>query len=161
MRFILLLLMPFTLLQADDMIDTLEKDIAYFFGVEDEKAVSDLYLHALSHIGTSEMMPYLEDAYLSVKQQRNWNFDHRLAAVYEFQIIQGNSNGASFEVIKDLMVQLYQTVYQTNSPLIDKAARLRTFLYQYKASITIVTEEDRKVMLQIANASQEILDSIK
>ena len=51
-----------------------------------------------------EMIPYLEKAYQSIKQQRNWNFDPYLAAKIEFQIIFGNLNGSSFEVVQDLML---------------------------------------------------------
>ena len=63
------------------------------------------------------------------------------------------------------MIQLYSTVFQSNSPLIQKAASLRTFLYQYKANLLRIehrlTDEDQRVMLEIAKTSKELLNSIR
>lgn len=83
----------------------------------------------------------------------------------EFQIILGNAKNLSFESALELMIELYKTVFQTDSPLIQKAARLRTFLYQYKASVLKIspelTTEDQIVMLEIARTSKELLNSIE
>jgi len=176
---LLTILMPYTFLQAEQLdeeneIKTFEKKIAYFFGVSDEKPVIEAYMNALEKLAIEsksieslekEMVPYLENAYRSIKQQRNWKFDPHLAAEIEFQIILGNFKNLSFEIVQDLMVQLYQIVFQSDSFLIQKAARLRTFLYQYKAKVlemeNKLTEEDRRIMLEIATASKELLNSIR
>jgi hypothetical protein len=160
---------------VENEMEIFEKKIAYFYGVDNEEPVIEAYMNALEKLkkGESgsiellekEMIPHLEKAYQSIKQQRNWNFDPQLAAKIEFQIILGNLKGSSFEVVQDLMIQLYSTVFQSDSPLIQKAARLRTFLYQYKASLLRIehrlSEGDQRVMFEIAEISKVFLNSIK
>lgn len=159
----------------ENEIEIFEKKIAYFFGVDNEAPIIEAYMNALEKLKMmgsdpielleKEMIPHLEKAYQSIKQQRNWSFDPYLAAKIEFQIILGNFTGSSFEVVQDLMIQLYSTIFQSNSHFIQKAAMLRTFLYQYKASLLKIKprliEEDQRVMLEIAKTSKEFLNSIK
>lgn len=158
----------------EDEIKNFETKIAYFFGVSNEKPVIEAYLECLSKLTgeaksiellEKEMLPYLENAYQSIKEQRNWDFDPHLAAKIEFQIILGNFKNMPLEVIQDLMIQLYQLVFQSNSPLIQKAARLRVFLYRYKAKVLEIegkfAEEDLRLMLEIAQTSKDFLNSIK
>jgi len=156
-------------------VEIFEKKIAYFFCVDNEEPVVEAYMSALQKLKIiernsvelleKEMIPYLEKAYQSIEQQRNWKFDTHEAAKIEFQIILGNLNGAPFEVIQDLMIQLYTIVFQSDSPLIQKAACLRTFLYQYKARLLMsegkLSERDQRIMLEIAKTSKEFLNSIK
>ncbi|MBX9923648.1 MAG: hypothetical protein K2Y01_06020 [Rhabdochlamydiaceae bacterium] len=130
---------------AEDGAD-FEAEIAYFFGVGNTISVIESYTNALKtleELGADssaellerEIVPYLEEAYRSIAQQRGWGFDMHLAAQMELQIILGNANGSSFEVVKNLMVQLYALVFESDLPCIQKAAMLRTFLYQYKADL--------------------------
>lgn len=162
------------LIEKNEM-EIFEKKIAYFFSVDNEAPVIEAYMNALEKLKMiesnpiefieKEMIPHLEKAYQSIKQQRNWNFEPHIAAKIEFQIILGNINGSTFEAVQDLMIQLYSTIFQSDSHFIQKAATLRTFLYQYKASLLKIkpslTEEDQRVMLEIAKTSKEFLNSIK
>ena len=61
--------------------EAFEAKIAYFFGVSDQKTVVEAYINALKkleEIGSNspiklleqEIVPYLEDAYKSIAQQR-------------------------------------------------------------------------------------------
>ncbi|MBS0649250.1 MAG: hypothetical protein JSS10_08525 [Verrucomicrobia bacterium] len=148
-----------------------EKEIAYFFGVDHEGPVVKAYLKAikkLEEIGPNgskkrlhhEMMPYLENAYKEIAHQRNLNFDTTKAADIEFQIILGNALGSTFEIVQDLMIQLYTVIFQTHSPAIKKAAMLRTFLYQYKAEVMKEGEiplDDQELMIEVAKASEKYL----
>lgn len=137
-----------------------EEKIAYFYAVPHPQSVKEAYLSALKAIeeqGSPSALPYLEKAYQSIANQRQWIFDTRLAAEIELKIILGNRNGSSFEEIKDLMVQLYALVFQSDSPKIQNAAILRTFLYQYKAGM----QPDRDLMLKIAKTSEDYLNSIE
>lgn len=154
---------------------TYEEEFAYFFGVKNEQPVAEAYFAALQKLNTieldstavleKEVLPYLEKAYKSVAAQRNWTFDTHLAAKLELQIILGNLRGSDFEDVQNLMVQLYELVFQLDSPLIAKAAMLRTFLYQYKTSILKTGQQlsldDLKILLEISKASKEILNKIK
>lgn len=164
----------FSMIEKDNL-ETFEAQIAYFFGVPDPQPVKEAYINALKQIESiesrstdtlqKEVLPYLEKAYQSIAKQRNWCFDIHLAAQIELKIILGNLNGASFENITDLMVQLYTLVFQSNSPKILKAALLRTFLYQYKTEIIEreqqISQQDYKLMLNMAKTSEEFLNSIK
>lgn len=160
--------------RVENNLEAFEKKIAYFFGVKNEQPVIEAYLNALqklNNIGVGsvellehEMIPYLEKAYLSIAQQRNWEFDIHTAAKLEFQIILGNVNGSSFEDVQDLMMQLYTVVFRSDSPFIKKAAMLRTFLYQYKASLLenqqTLSELDQIIMFEMAQTSMEYLNAI-
>lgn len=158
-----------------DNLEAFEAQIAYFFGVPDPQPVKEAYINALKQIEVigshstdmlqKKVSPYLEEAYQSIAKQRNWSFDIHLAAQIELEIILGNINGASFEKISDLMVQLYTLVFQSDCPKILKAAWLRTFLYQYKTEIIEkegqISQQDYNLMLNMAKTSEEFLSSIK
>lgn len=164
----------FEVKESSSMVTTqedFESLIAYFYGVKDEKLLVEPYLKALNKLEAldtndseqlkREMLPYLEEAYRSIAQQRNWDFDIEAAAFLEFQIILGNADGTSFDIVEELMVQLYSTVFRSDSPLIKKAAMLRTFLYQYKAKQNVLTQAEKKMLLEMAQISKECLNSIK
>src|SRR5438067_439365 len=83
-------------------LEAFETEIAYFFGVNDQQPVVEAYISALKkldEIGLNksedllekEIVPYLEDAYKSIAQQRNWHFNTHLAAQIELQVILGNA----------------------------------------------------------------------
>lgn len=165
----------FSMIEKKSM-EEFEKDIAYFFGVNNPKPVIESYVQALkkleemgSHCSLNllkqEIVPYLENAYKEIAQQRNWEFDTHQAALLELQIILGNANQASFENVQNLMIKLYTLVFQSDSPLIRKAAMLRTFLYQYKVNLLKkeqdISQEDQHVMLSLAKTSEKYLNSIK
>ncbi|MDP1835741.1 MAG: hypothetical protein Q8K75_07415 [Chlamydiales bacterium] len=154
--------------------DTFEQELTYFFGVSDEEPVVRSYMAALQQIELigldsidlleQKMLPHLEKAYQSVAEQRKWNFDIQVAAKIEFQIIVGNCKGSSFEGVCNLMIQLYNLVFQCNSPLIQKAAMLRTFLYQYKVHLlkddSEFSQQDQRIMLELTQTSKKFLNSI-
>jgi hypothetical protein len=147
-----------------------EKQIAYFFGVSQIEPVAQAYLQALKKLeevgpnGSKELLPYLEMAYEEIAHQKNLNFNTTKAADLELQIILGNALGSSFETIQDLMIQLYTLVFDSHSPHIKKAAMLRTFLYQYKAEVIKegeISPEDKKLMVDMAKASERYLDQVQ
>jgi hypothetical protein len=150
-----------------------EARIAYFYGVNDAQPVILAYLNALEQLSEADskaaieqnMMPYLIDAYRSISSQNRWDFDILAAAQAEFQVIWANRVGASFEQVQGLMEKLYAVVFQSNSPLIVKAAMLRTFLYKYKADVIknngTLSEEDQSLLLDLAEASGNYLNAIK
>ncbi len=153
-----------------------EKEIAYFFGVSHPEPVIDAYIKALkkleelgSHASFNlleeEIVPYLEMAYQEISRQRGWNFNSHQAAKIELQIILGNSHQASFETVQNLMTNLYTLVFQSDSPLIRKAAMLRTFLYQYKVDILKrerdISKEDQALMIGLAKTSESYLNAIQ
>ncbi len=146
-----------------------EAEIAYFYGVPDKKPLVEAYLAALEELryldgeDTKNALSLLEKAYQSVAQQRNWEFDTKKAAELELQIILGNMRNASFDTVMNLMKELYTTVFQSNTFLIEKAAMMRTFLYQYKALAfkTTFCIQEEKFLLELAKISKEFLDCIE
>lgn len=160
--------------EEKENIKSFEEEIAYFFGVNDEQPIIEAYmealqrLHELQSFSTSVLreaiLPYLKQAYQLISTQKGWEFDISLAAEIELQIIIGHRDCASFEFIQNLMIQLYNLVFQSDSILIKKSAMLRTFLYQYKADALKtggVSVQDRMIMLEIAKTSKELLNSIE
>lgn len=156
--------------------ENFEAEIAYFFGVSDKTPVVQAYISALKKIEElgfdgplslleKEVVPYLEIAYKSIALQRGWDFDAHLAAKMELQIILGNERESPFENVKNLMIDLYSLVFQSDSISLYKAAMLRTFLYQYKANIQKqemkIPLKDQRIMLEIAKESVDLLNSIK
>lgn len=156
--------------------EAFETEIAYFFGVADTRPVVQAYIGALRRLETlghncssavyeQEIIPFLEMAYRSIAEQRNWYFNTHAAAQIELQIILSNLTGTSFDTVKNLMVQLYTLVFQCYCPQIEKAAMLRTFLYQYKTEVLKkerrLSWQDQKLIVEIANLSKNYLNSIK
>lgn len=165
----------FSIVEEEPM-KTFEEEIAYFFGVSNKEPIVNSYIGALKkleEIGSNcpkekleqELVPFLEEAYKEISAQRGWKFDAHQAALLELQIILGNASNASFESVQDLMTQLYALVFDSHSPNIRKAAQLRTFLYQYKVDVLKkeqkISQEDQKLMIVLAKASETYLNRIK
>lgn len=165
----------FSLIEENKMED-FEKKIAYYFGTKNPEPIIASYVNALKKleaIGSrsslqileKELIPYLEEAYKEISEQRAWDFDVRQAAKLELQIILGNANGLNFETIQDLMSQLYALVFQSSSPNVRKAAMLRTFLYQYKVDVLKreknISETEMNLLISLSETSKELLNSIR
>lgn len=111
-----------------------------------------------------DVLTDLEMAYRSITEQRNWLFDPRRAAQIELEVILGNRKGASFETVAERMVELYELIFESDSPSVLKAAMLRTFLYQYRNRILQVqkklSQQDQDLLLAIDSASKSFLESL-
>lgn len=148
-----------------------EKDIAYFYEAPQPDTIADHYLEALKqwevlgmessdHILESHMLPALTQAYAEVAKQTQREFDVERAARLELSLILSQARNDSFEHIYAIMLDLYQEVFRTNGFNIQKAAMLRTFLYQYKTTVeheNALTEQDKMLMLLMAKISAEEL----
>lgn len=150
-----------------------EKDIAYFFGVKDQELVAKHYVRAVelyellkAELSEQKMqeqlLPHFILAYQEVAKQTGRDFDIKKAAHLEWELAMVFDRGLSFEASCQILVEIYQTVYQESSPQIDKAAMIRTFLYQYKNDIFKKTGhlsiKDRKTILHLASLSTSELD---
>jgi hypothetical protein len=153
----------------------LEEDIVYLFGAPEPKLVAGHYMQAIKsmeeisaagHENTlrQKMLPFLENAYGEVKRQTNLKFDVAKAASFEFDLIRAQSTKASFEDIYDIMVNLYREMFQSQDSAIQKAALLRTFLYQYKIRLLSldqhIPDADIHLLKAIAKRSEEELNSL-
>jgi len=165
----------FSLIEENKMED-FERKIAYYFGTENPEPIIASYVNALKRleaIGSrssmqileKELIPYLEEAYKEISEQRTWDFDVPQAAKLELQIILGNANGLNFETIQDLMSRLYALVFQSSSPNVRKAAMLRTFLYRYKVDVLkrerYLSETEMNLLISLSETSKELLNSIR
>ncbi|MBP9692542.1 MAG: hypothetical protein KBD90_04335 [Alphaproteobacteria bacterium] len=165
----------FTKLNSDKVLK-LESEIAYFYGATERELVAQHYMQAIKTLekeGISsdkkslrdKMLPDLENAYREVKKQTSLHFAPQKAAVHEFDLILAQSKRASFEDIYNIMVDLYREMFQSESSGIQKAALLRTFLYQYKIRLLSLDEHlsdaDIHLLIDIAKRSEEELDGLK
>ncbi len=156
--------------------EAFEKQIAYFFGVEDDKPVSHAFINALNELakaGSDKITPqvehkallHIEEAYRSIANQQKWSFDIEAAAKLELQIILGLSQGMSLEKVHELSAQLYLLIFKMDSPQIRKAVMLRTFLYFYKSQIEksgeLLSPADQILMLDLARASEKYLNGAR
>jgi hypothetical protein len=153
-----------------------EKDIAYFYGASDPQRIASHYLEALKQlellgINTSDeilekkVLPALIQAYTEVSKQIHLEFDINKVAMLELSLILSQARNESFEKIKKIMQDLYKEIFKSDLFRIQKAAMLRTFLYQYKVSIlqneNTLSENDKNLMLLIAKMSEEELQNIR
>ncbi len=158
------------------LCDDFEKQLAYFFGVSDEGPVSEAYiaaLHQLEGVDCRNLSPQIERnvlrlfevAYGSIAEQQKWHFDIEGAARLELQIILYQEQGMSFEAVEKLSIELYNVVFQSDSPQIRKAVMLRTFLYHYKYQLQKsdikISPADKLVMTHLAATSEEYLNSAR
>jgi hypothetical protein len=165
----------FTKLNSEKILK-LESEIAYFYGAKERELVAQHYMQAIKTVekeGISsdekvlqdKMLPDLEKAYGEVKKQTSLRFDPKKAAVHECDLILAQSKRASFEDIYNSMVDLYQEMFQSDGNGIQKAALLRTFLYQYKIRLLSfdehLTDADIHLLMEIAKRSEEELDGLK
>lgn len=176
MKKILLLFLIFNLHAEFTLLDnpkmaSFEKELAYYFDVKDPEPVIANYLFALSILEShgirhpsikSLMLPFLESAYTSIAQQRNWHFDIQKAAALEYEIIIGNAEGKD---ISSKQIELYQTIYETNNFAIEKAVMIRSFIYKYKIKVLqeerTLSQEEIDLLLQLAKLSECYLKSLE
>lgn len=153
-----------------------EKNIAYFYGAKNPDLIAEPYLKAIQELerlglhGDDEqlemsMLPSLKEAYAEVQKQTQLNFNIDKAAHYEFHLIISQAKRAPFELIYNIMKNLYQEIFQAHTIQIHKGAMLRTFLYKYKLSLLnnekSLTCGDRAIMLSIAKASEQELKKLE
>ena len=165
----------FTKVNSDKVLK-LESDIAYFYGVEERKLVAQHYMQAIKILDTEgassdkkvlrdKMLPDLEKAYVEVKKQTSLRFDPQKAAAHEFDLVLAQSQRASFEDIYEIMVNLYKEMFQSENSGVQKAALLRTFLYQYKIRLLSLddhlSDADIQLLMDIAKRSEEELNRLK
>lgn len=157
-------------------MEAFERRIAYFFNAEDQEPIANGYIQALQELEVlgadapiellkERLLPPLEEAYQSIKEQRNLHFDVPTAAKNELSMILAQTHGASYENLQKGMECLYQHIFQSDSPKIRKAAHLRTFLYLYKLDTqkkkNFLPQEDREIMIQISDYSQKLLNEVQ
>ena len=165
----------FTKVNSDKILK-LESEIAYFYGAEERELVAQHYMQAIKTLekeGISsdekalreKMLPDLEKAYGEVKKQTSLRFDPQKAAVHEYDLILAQSKRASFEDIYAFMLDLYREMFQSEGNGIQKAALLRTFLYQYKIRLLslddYLSDADIQLLIHIAKRSEEELNGLK
>ncbi|WP_131783850.1 hypothetical protein [Legionella gresilensis] len=153
-----------------------EKNIAYFFGVENPNKVAHHYIQAVKEIerlGTGAddhtlgiyLMPHLRSAYQEIKEQKQLQFNIEKAAELEFKLFLGDIRNSTFEDNYQVLVQLYETVFQTKSDKILKSAMLRAFLFKYKFTIFETTKQltpsDQDILLKLAKASESEMMSLE
>lgn len=160
----------FTSLESQSLQD-LEREIAYFYDVANPAPIVENYMCAITcfekdHKGVlkEDVIACLEEAYKEVKKQSALSFDPHTAACYEYNLIKSQALKAPTEKIEQIMVQIYQTVFQSKNPIIETIARLRTFLYQYKVNLVSknakILPEDEIVLRSVDQRSKALLKQI-
>lgn len=164
---------PVTFTSQSEQILNLEAELAYCYGIANPSLAAEPYMKAIQILEQSkkplnrtllqkEMLPLLEQAYTEIRKQRAFSCDVKKAALYEFDLILAQAERASFESICNIMVKLYNEVFQTHSPAIEKAAMLRTFLYKYKIQLLSYSNKlslsDIELLKTIAKASEKELE---
>lgn len=144
------------------MNKTFEKDIAFFFGLQDTSEVERLYVKALSAYESGEsqqaVIGTLHRAYKEINNNSNLSFDTLSAAEIECSLIDAHARHESFEKISQIMISLYTLIYKSES--IKDASMLRTFLYQYKnrkTELGTLNQKDMELLKDIARRSEELL----
>ncbi len=145
--------------------ENFETKIAYFYGATDETPIKKAYTQALkefeNNYSSESVISHFELAYMEILKQTGRIFDVHQAALHSFNLLQH----WSFEDELNERIKLYSLIFYSDSPNIEKAAFLRTTLYQYKAKAVNdkgeYSEEDRSLMLQWAKRSEELLNSLK
>jgi hypothetical protein len=165
----------FTNLNSEKILK-FEKEIAYFYGAKDPELIAQHYMQAIKALETKgaaanikilreKMLPSLENAYQEVKKQTSLHFDVELAAALEFGLILAQSKRASSKDINGIMLALYKEMFQSDAIGIQKAALLRTFLYQYKIKLLsfdeLLSDADIELLRALARRSEEELNSIQ
>jgi hypothetical protein len=154
----------------------LEKNIAYFFGVENPDKVSCHYIKAVQEIerlGKNEsrdilymhLISHLRLAYQEVSEQKQLRFNIDKAAELEFELFMGGLRNSTFEKDFQILVKIYETVFQTSSNRMLKAAMLRSFLFKYKIAVFDETQKltpsDQDILLELAKASEDEMMSFE
>lgn len=122
-------------------IQDLERE-AYFYDVPNPELIAENYMNAImcfekDHDRTmkEEVIFSLEKAYKVVKKESALCFDLHTAAHHEYDLIKSQATKGPSEKVKDIMIQIYQTVFKSKNPIIEMITRLRKFLYQYKVDL--------------------------
>lgn len=164
----------FSKIEDKEMAD-FERRIAYFFGAQNIQPIADAYIGALQvleelgpdaakQVYAEKMLPFLELAYVEISAQTSLEFDVKRAAELELILIIAQSEQQEFEVIVQIMIELYQLIFNSTSFNVCRASMLRTFLYQYKVqtlkSENGLSELDQQVMLTLADASEDLLNEL-
>lgn len=167
---------PVTFTSQSEQILNLEAELAYCYGIANPSMAAEPYMKAIQRLEQSqkplnreslqkEMLPLLEQAYTEIRKQRAFSFDVKKAALYEFDLILAQAERASFESICNIMVDLYGEVFQTRSATIEKAAMLRTFLYQYKIKLlshnSTLSNADIELLKALGKRSESELNTVK
>lgn len=141
-----------------------EREIGYFYGIEDMERVEQYYLEGLKGVAwrkkEEKVIECLEKAYEEVKVQRGWDFNVRSAAELEHELIMANRKGVGFEKFVAVMKRLYAVVFNEEEEMFEKAGWLRVFLYQYKGKCVKrgrISEEDKQLLIDIAKRSEDEL----
>lgn len=164
---------PFTDTKSDAILQ-FEQEIAYFFEAENPKPIKEHYINAIGIFTAAKyqsqqtisglVTPYLVSAYTEIQKQTGLNFSIETAARYEFDLIWAQSQKCSQEDIREIMVKLYTEIFQTTNDAIEKAARLRTFLYSYKIAVQSMAaglqDSDVALLKAIAQQSEQELKTL-
>jgi hypothetical protein len=161
----------FTQADSQDKL-SFEKELVYLYGASDTTPIANHYIKAivdLEKLGidagdgvlSQAMIPSLKAAYEEVRHQTGLTFDPDKAAYHEYKLIHAQANQDPFEVIHQIMMDLYGEVFHSTHEDLDKAASLRTFLYIYKIRLMEMnggfTEDDKNVLLTLAKSSEKLL----
>ncbi|MGQ3887561.1 hypothetical protein ACQUW5_00840 [Legionella sp. CNM-1927-20] len=95
-------------------------------------------------------MLHLRSAYQEIKEQKQLEFNIEKVAELEFKLFLSDIRNSTFEDNYQVLVKLYETVFQTKSDKILKSAMLRAFLIKYKFTIFETTK-------QLTSSDQDIL----
>lgn len=155
----------------DPKIVAFEKELAFYYDVEDPEPLRSNYIAAirlLEQYGIdypelkTYMIIHLEFAYLSLANQRGWDFDVKKAAALEYDIIIGSTLGLD---ISEKQIELYQMIYHSNDFAIEKAVMLRSFIYHYKVKVLqeerTLSQEEMELLLNLARLSENYLRSLE
>ncbi len=165
----------FTKIDSEEFIK-FEENIAFFYFAKNTELIKKHYIQAITEFESSQnkklnideiqklVLPHLENAYLHVQKETDLNFDLKLVAKIEFDLISAQSNQDSFEQIQKIMTNLYSTIFKKDNIHIYKAATLRTFLYQYKIKMinknNVISQGDMELLEKIAKHSEQELASL-
>ena len=165
----------FIKINSDEFIQ-FEKEIAFFYFAKNTRNIARHYIQAITkfekakneQVDINELQrvttPDLSQAYLAVQQETLLTFDLNKAAILEFNLIYSQSIQDDFDYIKQIMIDLYKTIFRTDNSHITKAAMLRTSLYQYKTIVISekqgLSKNDIIILKNIAKSSEQELANL-
>ena len=116
----------FTKIDSEEFIK-FEENIAFFYFAKNTELIKKHYIQAITEFESSQnkklnideiqklVLPHLENAYLHIQQETNLNFDLKLVAKIEFDLIYAQSNQDSFEQIQKIMTNLNNASFELES----------------------------------------------
>lgn len=152
-------------------LNTLEKKIAYFYGLTDLSKVSDFYLKAYQWVTYSssskeevkqQALPMLECAYQQVIDQSLLKFNVQQAAALEFDLIWANHSKASYEARVGVTKKLYALVFNQPESHFIRPACLRVFLYQLKGQLIehhLLDLDTAQCLIELSELSATLLNA--